>query len=413
MRELLPRRHACTHHPSQELKDCCKDPETSGLNVKLVDESNMLHWKGQIKGPVGTPYEGGVFAIDIVLPTDYPFVPPKMKYDTRIWHPNISSESGAICLDILKNEWSPALTVRTALISLQALMSAPEPDDPQDAVVAKQCVPLSPSRARGALLLSIHKPAARQVQERARGVHDAGQVLDRDLRDGVLGGGRQGRPADGHGLPEGAGGRDAEKRQLRREPSARVAAWGRLKMAVGRELGTLGAHEFLARTRDVRHATWTRRPGHRTWLTGDTRAQPRAAAAGAARAPRDMRDRSTVPRGVVHGHASWRVRLRVPRHVSPDLSCDTRFERPTERTRGRSVSYNHTHEEICGRAGGVCGPCHVAATTTGSNMYGRPNASHISLTHHQCSTAASPRPLSARAYPGRQRPCAPASRGAA
>jgi hypothetical protein len=60
-----------------------------------------------------------------------------MKFTTRVWHPNISSESGAICLDILKNEWSPALTVRTALISLQALLSAPEPDDPQDAVVAK------------------------------------------------------------------------------------------------------------------------------------------------------------------------------------------------------------------------------------------------------------------------------------
>ena len=61
-----------------------------------------------------------------------------MKFTTKVWHPNISSDSGAICLDILKNEWSPALTVRTALISLQALMSAPEPDDPQDAVVAKQ-----------------------------------------------------------------------------------------------------------------------------------------------------------------------------------------------------------------------------------------------------------------------------------
>ncbi|KAL3902496.1 MAG: hypothetical protein SGPRY_012047, partial [Prymnesium sp.] len=123
---------------SQELRDCVKDSETSGLQVQLVDESNPLHWKGAIKGPIGTPYEGGLFRIDIVLPSDYPFVPPKMKYDTKIWHPNISSESGAICLDILKNEWSPALTVRTALISLQALMSAPEPDDPQDAVVAKQ-----------------------------------------------------------------------------------------------------------------------------------------------------------------------------------------------------------------------------------------------------------------------------------
>ena len=59
-----------------------------------------------------------------------------MKFDTRIWHPNISSQTGAICLDILKNEWTPALTIWTALISLQALLSCPEPDDPQDAEVA-------------------------------------------------------------------------------------------------------------------------------------------------------------------------------------------------------------------------------------------------------------------------------------
>lgn len=123
----------------KELKDCAAAAgDDSVVQASLVEESNILHWKGQIKGPMGTPYEGGTFKIDIVLPSDYPFVPPKMKFDTKIWHPNISSESGAICLDILKNEWSPALTIRTALISLQALMSAPEPDDPQDAVVAKQ-----------------------------------------------------------------------------------------------------------------------------------------------------------------------------------------------------------------------------------------------------------------------------------
>lgn len=125
-------------YSDQELRDCQKDKETSGLEVSVPDEGNLMHWKGTLKGPTGTPYEGGVFKIDIQLPSDYPFVPPKMKYETKIWHPNISSETGAICLDILKNEWSPALTIRTALISLQALMSAPEPDDPQDAVVAKQ-----------------------------------------------------------------------------------------------------------------------------------------------------------------------------------------------------------------------------------------------------------------------------------
>ena len=59
-----------------------------------------------------------------------------MKFETKVWHPNISSQTCAICLDILKNEWTPALTMRTALISLQALLCAPEPDDPQDAVVA-------------------------------------------------------------------------------------------------------------------------------------------------------------------------------------------------------------------------------------------------------------------------------------
>ena len=62
----------------QELRDCSKDAETSGLKVELVDESNLLHWKGHIKGPVGTPYEGGLFNIYIVLPPDYPFVPPKV-----------------------------------------------------------------------------------------------------------------------------------------------------------------------------------------------------------------------------------------------------------------------------------------------------------------------------------------------
>ena len=59
-----------------------------------------------------------------------------MKFLTKIWHPNISSQTGAICLDILKDQWSPALTLKTALISLQALLCTPEPSDPQDAEVA-------------------------------------------------------------------------------------------------------------------------------------------------------------------------------------------------------------------------------------------------------------------------------------
>ena len=87
------------------------------VEAKVVND-DIRHWKGKIFGPDDTPYFGGIFIIDITIPPDYPFKPPKMKFDTKVWHPNISSQTGAICLDILKNEWTPALTIRTALISL-------------------------------------------------------------------------------------------------------------------------------------------------------------------------------------------------------------------------------------------------------------------------------------------------------
>ena len=80
----------------------------------------------------------GVFVVDIEIKGVYPFEPPKMRFKTKIYHPNVSSQNGAICLDILKDQWSPALTIKTALLSLQALLCSPEPNDPQDAVVAKQ-----------------------------------------------------------------------------------------------------------------------------------------------------------------------------------------------------------------------------------------------------------------------------------
>lgn len=88
--------------------------------------------------PTDTPYEFGTFLLEIHVPETYPFNPPKVKFLTKIWHPNISSVTGAICLDILKDNWAAAMTLRTVLLSLQALLASPEPDDPQDAVVASQ-----------------------------------------------------------------------------------------------------------------------------------------------------------------------------------------------------------------------------------------------------------------------------------
>mmetsp|Transcript_18872 Transcript_18872/g.28475 ORF Transcript_18872/g.28475 Transcript_18872/m.28475 type:complete len:196 (+) Transcript_18872:216-803(+) len=122
---------------TKELSEVGRDDETSGVKAVPVNPDNPRVLKGTIKGPEGTPYEGGVFQIKIDIPKQYPFEPPKMQFDTKIWHPNISSQTGAICLDILKDQWSPALTIKTALLSLQALLCSPEPGDPQDAEVAK------------------------------------------------------------------------------------------------------------------------------------------------------------------------------------------------------------------------------------------------------------------------------------
>jgi ubiquitin-conjugating enzyme (huntingtin interacting protein 2) len=121
----------------KEMIDCGKDFEKSGVWAAPVGDE-LTHLRGRIRGPIDTAYEGGLFEVDIVIPRGYPFEPPKMKFMTSIWHPNVSSQTGAICLDILKTQWSPALTIKTALLSLQALLSAPEPDDPQDAQVASQ-----------------------------------------------------------------------------------------------------------------------------------------------------------------------------------------------------------------------------------------------------------------------------------
>jgi ubiquitin-conjugating enzyme (huntingtin interacting protein 2) len=120
---------------TKELRECKKDQELTGITAASVGGS-LSHITGTLKGPDDSPYEGGLFIVDIMIPGSYPFEPPKMKFSSKIWHPNVSSQTGAICLDILKDQWSPALTIKTAMLSLQALLSMPEPDDPQDAVVA-------------------------------------------------------------------------------------------------------------------------------------------------------------------------------------------------------------------------------------------------------------------------------------
>jgi ubiquitin-conjugating enzyme E2 D/E len=87
-------------------------------------------------GPAESPFAGGVFQLIIHFPTDYPFKPPKIAFTTKMYHPNINS-AGAICLDILKDQWSPALTISKVLLSILSLLTDPNPNDPLDPDIAQ------------------------------------------------------------------------------------------------------------------------------------------------------------------------------------------------------------------------------------------------------------------------------------
>ncbi|PRP85937.1 ubiquitin-conjugating enzyme 1 [Planoprotostelium fungivorum] len=99
-----------------------------GISATPSDD-NLRYFNVMIAGPTGSPFEGGVFKLELFLTEEYPMAPPKVRFLTRIYHPNID-RLGRICLDILKEKWSPALQIRTVLLSIQGLLSAPNPDDP-------------------------------------------------------------------------------------------------------------------------------------------------------------------------------------------------------------------------------------------------------------------------------------------
>ncbi|CAD8044472.1 unnamed protein product [Paramecium primaurelia] len=111
----------------KETQNLGKD-KVQGIEV-TPDPGNFKHFYVIITGPPNTPYEGGVFDVELLLPDDYPMSPPKCVFNTKIYHPNIDN-LGRICLDVLKDKWSPALQIRSILLSIQVLLSSPNPDDP-------------------------------------------------------------------------------------------------------------------------------------------------------------------------------------------------------------------------------------------------------------------------------------------
>ena len=112
----------------REYADLQKDPPV-GCTAGPVSDTDFFTWTAMIFGPGDSPYQGGVFHLSICFPSEYPFKPPIITFRTKIYHPNINA-AGGICLDILKGQWSPALSISKVLLSILSLLTDANPNDP-------------------------------------------------------------------------------------------------------------------------------------------------------------------------------------------------------------------------------------------------------------------------------------------
>jgi len=127
----------CDKRIRQELSNV-GDSESLGVHIFPVADNIQL-WRVLLEGPPTSPFEGGVFALEVIIPDDYPFKPPKIKFQTPIYHCNVS-EGGAICLDTLKDQWSPALSVMKILLQIREMMLNPNTDDALRQWIAERAI---------------------------------------------------------------------------------------------------------------------------------------------------------------------------------------------------------------------------------------------------------------------------------
>eukprot|EP01091_Cochliopodium_minus_P010539 TRINITY_DN2814_c0_g1_i1.p1 TRINITY_DN2814_c0_g1~~TRINITY_DN2814_c0_g1_i1.p1 ORF type:complete len:166 (-),score=30.92 TRINITY_DN2814_c0_g1_i1:132-629(-) len=132
----------------KEYKELLLKP-CEGISAGPINEDNLFEWEAVISGPVGTLYENGVFIANISFPSDYPLNPPKMKFKSEMWHPNIFKD-GTVCISILhapgedpnqyelsSERWSPVQSIEKILLSVISILAEPNDESPANIDSAK------------------------------------------------------------------------------------------------------------------------------------------------------------------------------------------------------------------------------------------------------------------------------------
>lgn len=121
------------------------------VSVGIDDTEDIYNWDILIMGPDATLYEGGFFKAQLIFPTDFPNMPPTMKFISEMWHPNVY-EDGKVCISILHppgedamnaqespdERWRPILGVEQILVSVISMLSDPNDESPANLDAAVQ-----------------------------------------------------------------------------------------------------------------------------------------------------------------------------------------------------------------------------------------------------------------------------------
>lgn len=117
-------------HEMEKINELIKEQKKNSMILSAMwKDTDIYSWTAFIKGPIGSPFEKGIYEIDIKIPVDYPMNPPKCVFKTKVYHPNVGS-GGDICVDILKSEWSPVMSISKVLESICSLLDDPNPNSP-------------------------------------------------------------------------------------------------------------------------------------------------------------------------------------------------------------------------------------------------------------------------------------------